>query len=231
MQRRVIAPVATALTLLSLPVAADPVVVELFTSQGCTLCPPADEILHALARHPELIPLALHVDYWDYIGWEDTFANPAFTARQEAYASQAQERMVYTPQIIIGGKERVVGADVLHVMGTVVDYMGQDAPVDLTLSREGDEFHIAAHALTPVSAPLVVQLVRYIPEARVEIERGENAGLTPIYANIVTAWDEVALWDGQADLALSLPADGAEPAVVILQQEGPGEIIASAVLR
>lgn len=231
MQKDLIAPAALALAMLAAPVAADPVVVELFTSQGCASCPPADEMLRALARHDELIPLALHVDYWDYIGWADTFGDPAFTARQEAYARHANERMVYTPQLIIGGTERVVGADVLHVMGTVVDYLGQAPQLEVQFTREADAFHISAPAVGGLAAPVLVQLVRYIPEAVVEIARGENAGLAPVYVNIVTSWDEVALWDGLADLSLSLPAEGDLPAVVIVQAAGPGEVLAAKVIR
>lgn len=231
MQKDLIAPAALALAMLAAPVMADPVVVELFTSQGCASCPPADEMLRALARHQDLIPLALHVDYWDYIGWADTFADPAFTERQEAYARQANERMVYTPQLIIGGRERVVGADVLHVMGTVVDYLGQEPDVDLSFSRDEAGFHISAPATAGLDAPVLVQLVRFIPEAVVEIARGENAGLAPVYVNIVSSWDEVAAWDGRADLSLDLPAEGDLPAVVILQAEGPGEVLATKVIR
>ena len=104
---------AAALSIMSLglPGAAQdsPVVVELFTSQGCAACPPADALLGELARHEDVIALALHVDYWDYIGWEDVFARPEFTQRQHAYGHAAGSTVVYTPQMIVGGQERVVG--------------------------------------------------------------------------------------------------------------------------
>ena len=86
-----------------------PVVVELFTSQGCSSCPPADELLREMSKRPDVIALAFHVDYWDYIGWKDEFAHPGFTKRQKAYAKAAGERMVYTPQMIVHGVVRVVG--------------------------------------------------------------------------------------------------------------------------
>ena len=86
-----------------------PVVVELFTSQGCSSCPPADALLHELSKRDDVIPLALHVDYWDYIGWKDSFAQPAFTARQRGYAQASGRRAIYTPQMIIGGQFDVVG--------------------------------------------------------------------------------------------------------------------------
>ena len=80
-----------------------PVVVELFTSQGCSSCPPVDAYLHELAKQPNVIAIALHVDYWDYIGWEDSFADPAFTKRQRKYAHVQNERVIYTPQLMING--------------------------------------------------------------------------------------------------------------------------------
>ena len=94
---------------------AAPVVLELYTSQGCSSCPAADALLEELADQPGLLPLALHVDYWDYIGWADTFAHPGFTERQKAYARAAGERMIYTPQMIVGGVARVEGNDATAV--------------------------------------------------------------------------------------------------------------------
>jgi hypothetical protein len=98
------------LIILSAPSLAQdrPVLVELFTSQGCSSCPPADALLHKLARRDDVVALALHVDYWDYIGWKDTFAKAAHSARQRAYAREAGRRMVYTPQMIINGADHVV---------------------------------------------------------------------------------------------------------------------------
>ena len=92
------------------PVTAEPVVVvELYTSQGCSSCPPADEFVAMLASDPRILPLALHVDYWDYIGWEDKFAQAKFTDRQHAYAKAIGSRTIYTPQLIIGGQDRIEG--------------------------------------------------------------------------------------------------------------------------
>ena len=94
----------------AVPLQAEPVVVvELYTSQGCSSCPPADEFIAMLASNPQILPLALHVDYWDYIGWEDKFANPKFTDRQRAYARDIGSRTIYTPQLIIGGSDRIEG--------------------------------------------------------------------------------------------------------------------------
>lgn len=206
-----------------------PIVVELFTSQGCSSCPPADAMLHDLSRMDGVIALALHVDYWDYIGWPDSFASPHHTARQEAYARANGERMVYTPQIIVGGQDRVVGGDAMAVMERLHAHADATTPVELSLRQDGDRLVIEAPAL-PLPRPLDVQVVRYVPEDEVVITGGENAGLTMAYSNIVTSWDKVGAWTGAEPLDLSLPLEGTEPVVVLLQEAGPGRIRAAATL-
>lgn len=213
----------------SLPAAESrlPIVVELYTSQGCSSCPPADAMLSDLARMDGVIALSLHVDYWDYIGWPDSFASPAHTARQEAYARAAGERMVYTPQIVVGGRDRIVGGDAIAVMERLHALAGATTPVDLRLRREGDRLLIEAPAV-PLPDPLAVQVVRYDPWEEVAITAGENAGLTVSYSNIVTSWETVGAWTGAEDLRLVLPLAGSEPVVVILQEPGPGAILGAA---
>ena len=104
--------VFAAFAAISVPATAQsPVVVELFTSQGCSSCPPADKLMHELAKRDDVIALALHVDYWDYIGWKDVFAQPEFTARQRAYARLGNRKMIYTPQMVINGRDHVVGSN------------------------------------------------------------------------------------------------------------------------
>lgn len=203
-----------------------PVVVELFTSQGCSSCPPADAILADMARMDGVIALSLHVDYWDYIGWPDSFAAPGHTKRQEAYALAAGEQMVYTPQMIVAGVDRVVGGDAMGVMERVHAHANATTPVDLRIMREKGDLRIEADAV-PLPQPLEVQLVRYIPEDEVVITAGENAGLTMEYHNIVTSWETVGTWDGADDLAMTLSIEGSQPAVVILQEPGPGQIRAA----
>jgi hypothetical protein len=205
-----------------------PVVVELYTSQGCASCPAADEYFSTLASHPDVIALALHVDYWDYIGWKDDFAQPRFTERQKTYARAIGSRMIYTPQIIVGGSDRVEGNQPAEVAALVERHRAQAPDVNLSLSRQGNQLLVKAEALRPLEDPLRVQLVRYRPEETVAIERGENAGRTMTYHNIVTSWEPVGDWTGEAPLSINLDVPGDDPAVVILQEAGPSDIVAAA---
>ncbi|MGB8621410.1 MAG: DUF1223 domain-containing protein [Paracoccaceae bacterium] len=208
-----------------------PVVVELYTSQGCSSCPPADKILSALADRDDVIALALHVDYWDYIGWKDVFADPANTKRQKAYARAAGSRMVYTPQMVVEGAEHLVGHRPMELAELIQKHSAVSSPVTLTLSRKNGNLLITARAEPPLDHEVVMQLVRYIPEQTVDIKRGENAGRTISYSNIVTEWTSVAKWDGRAPFSMSFPAKGGEPVVAIVQEPGPGPILAAARLR
>ncbi len=210
--------------------ARSPVVVELFTSQGCSSCPPADDLLRQLATREGVIALALHVDYWDYIGWEDTFAQPGFTARQHRYAMQAAESSVYTPQIIIGGVDAVVGAKPMQVMDLIAAHGRMDSGIDVSLTEVPGGYVIEARSRLTLETPVVVQLVRYLPLESVEITRGENAGRRIDYANIVTSWQALATWDGSSPLHIEAAAETGGPAAVIVQVDGPGAILAAAAL-
>ncbi len=209
--------------------AQEAIVVELYTSQGCVACPPADAFFQALAQDPRVIPLALHVDYWDYIGWADSFANPRFTERQKAYARAAGSRTIYTPQFIIAGGDRIEGYEPQATEVRMEQGLAGVPPatVRLTVMRQGDTLVIRAEADPPLDAPVRVQLVRYQPEETVTIERGENAGKTVTYRNVVTSWEMLGEWSGQEPLDMTAPAPGDQPSVVIVQDEGPGPIRAA----
>jgi hypothetical protein len=202
------------------------VVVELFTSQSCSSCPPADALLREMAGLDGVIPLALHVDYWDYIGWVDSFASPAFTARQERYAQANGERTVYTPQFRIGGTDTVVGADGMAVMTHVRTHAGLTPTVRLSVLPDGDQLDIQAERISGAE-PLMVQVVSYTPEAAVEILGGENNGLSAVYSHIVTDWVLAGRWEGADALSLRVARPAAGPVVVILQADGPGLIRAA----
>ena len=205
------------------------VVVELYTSQGCSSCPPADDILRALAPRDDVIALALHVDYWDYLGWVDLFGKAEHTARQQAYARVAEAKMIYTPQMIIGGTDHIVGSRPMQVMDAVQAHASQPYPFDLRLGRSGDL--VSLNAGPGAVGVYDVQLVRYLPHQSVAIRNGENAGNTVDYANIVTSWVVLGQWDGAAPLAMQVQAGGPEAVVAIIQQAGHGAIMGAARLR
>ncbi|MGH1413024.1 MAG: DUF1223 domain-containing protein [Pelagimonas sp.] len=208
----------------------NPVVVELFTSQGCSSCPPADALLHDLAGRDDVIPLALHVDYWDYIGWKDVFAKAQFTKRQKGYARAGGWRTIYTPQMVINGAEDVVGSRPMKVTDLIRKHSKQAPRVDLNVSRSGGKLLITARALQ-TGEPCDIHIVRYEPLQDVKITRGENAGRSLTYSHIVKDWQKVARWDGQGTYQSQLPLKGKGPVVVILQEPGHGAIVAAARLR
>ena len=212
--------------------APSPVVVELYTSQGCSACPPADRMLADMIGHDEILPLALHVDYWDYLGWKDGLADPMFTRRQKAYARAKGSRMIYTPQMVIDGRHFIKGAHPGEVAEQIAMARMQPRQVRLSLSAEGDgRFRLEAEPLPGlVAGPMQVTLVHYMPLKTVEILRGENAGSRIDYANVVTFWKPVAEWDGRRTLQIDLRAEQDRPGAVLLQRACFGAIEAAARL-
>ncbi|QUS35407.1 DUF1223 domain-containing protein [Falsirhodobacter algicola] len=207
------------------------VVVELFTSQGCSACPAADALLEELVQDPRIIALSLHVDYWDYIGWADSFAKPAFTDRQKAYARAAGSRTLYTPQFIVDGQDRVEGTQPQMITELVSRHSADDGGVSLNLTREGTTVQVAATAERPFPQPVRVIAVHYTPEAEVDIRTGENAGRSIVYRNIVTEWTAIQDWNGSTPLTAEIDAPTDGKLVVLLQKPGPGDILQAAVLN
>lgn len=121
---------------------AAPVVLELFTSQGCSSCPPADALFAELARRDDVIALALHVDYWDYLGWKDEFARPRHTARQKAYAKAARSRTIFTPEMIVQGEDRLKGHDAAAILADISSRQHAAPGAELTVGRDGDTLRI-----------------------------------------------------------------------------------------
>jgi len=204
-----------------------PVVVELYTSQGCASCPPADALMAELAKRPDVIGLALHVDYWDYLGWADIFANPAFTKRQKRYARAHGQKMIYTPQMIVAGTDMVQGNLAAEVLARIDAHSGAVPRVVLQATRHGARLVIEAEANPPLDRNAVIHLVRYLPHEAVEIERGENAGRAVVYHNIVSDWSTPAEWTGKDAIRLETALDGEQPVVVIVQEAGPGAVLAA----
>lgn len=209
------------------------VVLELYTSQGCSSCPPADALLEELAAREDVLPLALHVDYWDYIGWADTFGRPAHTARQKAYVHVAGGNSVYTPQMVVGGVEHIVGFKPMKVADLLAQHRATMGSVDLQAVAEGNMLRItvAPHDGAVLPERIMIDVVGYTPEAKVAIGHGENAGETITYANIVTSWEHVGRWNGKAGVELTAPMPNAPRAAVIVQVEGPRRVLAAAKVR
>ncbi|MBT56487.1 MAG: DUF1223 domain-containing protein [Mameliella sp.] len=207
-----------------------PVVVELFTSQGCSSCPAADDILAELSDRDDVIALALHVDYWDYIGWKDVFAKHAFTRRQKAYARTGGWKMIYTPQMVVNGVDDVVGSRPMKLTKLISKHAAMPSHVDLDVSRNGDSINIRAEARGGLR-PCDIHVVRYLPQEQVMIAKGENAGRTLTYTNIANSWDVVARWDGRGVYEGSVQVNEGEPVVVLVQDPVDGHIVAAARLR
>lgn len=219
-------------TVLAQPLAAqDKAVVELYTSQGCSSCPPADAILADLAKRSDVIALAFHVDYWDYLGWADDLASPVYTQRQHAYAAAKNSRRVYTPQVIVGGTDHAVGSRAMQVMDLVQRHAATTNPVSVSLDRSGSTLRITAEARGNLNTNTVVQVVRYTPSTTRDIRRGENAGRTINYVNTVTELSTAGTWNTREPLQLQVSASGSDPVVVLVQQGTNGPILGAAELR
>ena len=217
-----------------------PVVVELFTSQGCSSCPPTDALVARLAGQPGVLPLSFHVDYWDYLGWADSFARPEFSARQEAYARAAGERSVYTPQLIVEGVDTAVSPGPAQLMGLIEAHQMSPALLNVQRRKQDGSDLIELMPLSDLEGQVDVSLIRFLPERRVEVRGGENDGRFITYTNIVLGMETLAKWDGSAPLRLNVRAGQAREGSfpddtrhVILVQIGlagselPGAILAA----
>jgi hypothetical protein len=202
-------------------------VVELFTSQGCSSCPPADAALRDLARRTDLVALTMPVDYWDYLGWHDTLAKPAFTARQRAYAATRGDRQVFTPQVVVNGTGACIGSDAAGLEQLI--QAGRPGPgVGIALSESGGTVAVEIAGATSGAGRGDSGEVWVLPVAKareVAIERGENRGKTITYANVVRGMTRIGEWRG-APLRLEVPlatAKGEGDAYVVLLQAPRGE--------
>jgi len=180
---------------------AQPVVIELFTSQGCSSCPPADSLLSEMIRNnPKLIALTLPVDYWDYIGWKDTLASPAFTARQKAYAATRSDHQIYTPQAVVNGVSPVVGSDRDEIEAASRTSFGKDGALSVPLAANPNDNGLSVDlGAAPQGAPRAgtFWLFQIARERTVAIGRGENSGHRVTYANVVRHMRRIGDWTGQ----------------------------------
>lgn len=217
-----------------------PAVVELFTSQGCSSCPPADALVGALAQErPDLILLSMPVDIWDYVGWKDTLAKPEFSARQKHYSQTRGDHQVYTPQAVVDGSVHLVGSDRPHLLAAVDDTAATRrgaATPSLTLSEKGGMVvaEIGASG-ADLGRGAGVWLLRVVKNRTVHIGRGENSGRQVTYTNVVRSIARMGHWTG-APARFEMPApearsDEADGYVVLVQKgwgDSLGPIIAAA---
>lgn len=201
--------------------AANPAVVELYQSQGCSSCPPADAVLNALADRPDILALSFAVTYWDQLGWKDTFASPAFTRRQWDYAHAGGRSFVATPQMVVNGRGAVTGNDRTQVDEAIRRFARP--ATGPAIARDG-----AAASISRGKGKAVVWLVRYDPRTiAVPIRAGENGGRTIAHRNIVRQLVRLGQWTGAA-ARFAIPAAPAGLSSAVLIQEGAGGPIVAA---
>lgn len=210
-------------------------VVELFTSQGCSSCRNADAYFVELARRDDVVALAMHVDYWDYLGWRDTFGLPENTVRQLEYAEVFGKRRIYTPQLVVNGAAEVLGSD-RHGAEAAISAATLLVPVEMRAGSGTMEISVGARP-RPGGVRTMIRLVLFSSVVRVAIARGENAGETIAYHNVVRAMRPIGMWDG-APVKITLPIDelmgnGVDGCAVLVQEDlpqGPGAILGAAKL-
>ena len=201
------------------------VVVELYTSQGCSSCPPADEIFRELAKQDDVIALGLHVHYWDYLGWKDNFAQEKFARRQEYMnISMSSRYRRVTPQMLFNGQTQVAGARREKIAEQIRAMRAQRPLARLEMTTRGDELELRVKPLSGKTGPSDIHLVHYLEKAVVPIERGENRGRTLHYANVVSSWDTIGQWNGRDPARFRYKLRSDEPFAVIVQGRDFGPI-------
>ncbi|MGB7287783.1 MAG: DUF1223 domain-containing protein [Salaquimonas sp.] len=214
-------------------------VVELFTSQGCSSCPPADAALKQMNDNGEILGLALHVDYWDRLGWKDTFASPQNTERQRAYAIPLNVRAIYTPQAIINGRTHVTGSKKVEILNTANSYakQGKGLVIDINLTATTNAINVSIDQ-SEIAKHATLYAYYFNPASEVAIKRGENAGKKITYSNIVGTVETIGMvGDAGFDTEFSI-ADirqkGYKGCALILQAKtadgGPGPILGATVI-
>lgn len=209
-------------------------VLELFTSQGCSSCPPADRLLGELAKDGTLVALTLPVDYWDYLGWKDTLASPKHSKRQRGYSAMRGDREVYTPQVVVNGVSHVLGSDKAAIERAIADSKNKAMTVPVTLALNGDKLTVSVPEREGARGEIwLCGVARTVPVA---VGRGENSGRSLTYHNVGRRWVRVGEWNGSAQSWVvpvsELKADGVDMAAALLQSgtvEKPGPMLGAAV--
>jgi hypothetical protein len=227
------------LTIAGQPQGSHPVVVELFTSQGCSDCPAADRIVAELAKRKDVLALSLPITYWDMLGWKDTFATEANTYRQKSYARTMHRSGIYTPQIVVDGKVDVVGNQRDRVMAAIANRHSEIAaeqPVNLTLNIASGRVEITIPAAPRgTQKPLgTIWVMRTLSSATVNVQQGENRNHQLSYANLVRELHRAGEWTGEPmkiDVPIATGKSRHDGLAVVLQSHDYGEVLAAAMIK
>ena len=202
-------------------------VIELFTSQGCSACPPADKVLARLAKDPDTVALTFAVDYWDYLGWRDTYAKPEFTRRQREYAKARADHAVFTPQAVLNGRSAAIGSREEEIRASF-DVMRDngETPGLAVAARIQDDRVVVTLPAKENPGEAAVWIAGYLPPKTVDIGSGENRDTSVTYINVVDRMQVVGMWSGQA-MTLELPLadvapEGTAGLAVIVQAKKDG---------
>ncbi|HFB55336.1 MAG TPA: DUF1223 domain-containing protein [Hellea balneolensis] len=229
------APSSTKIAAHTSPAVQPTTIVELFTSQGCASCPPANKFLATLLDDPNVLTLSYSIDYWDYLGWKDTFGKSEFSARQRTYGQQWGGR-VYTPQMVVNGEAHSKKFTKRQLLKHRLPKAGSDpASYDIKIVQADDKIEVS---IPPTNIPpkgavdnaVTVSAVRYIPGLQtVSVKRGENKGRDLVLSNIVTQCDPIGTWNGAKEFSTQIDALATGEALVVLVQTEPGGPIVAAV--
>jgi len=204
------------------------VVVELYTSEGCSSCPPADNLLTKLSEYDDILALALHVDYWDYLGWKDEFAMEKFTNRQAVYNSVLPSRYrLVTPQMVFHGQSQIAGAKPKQVNKTLEKLHKQSDKISLGVEKKDTFFHISIDPRGEAVSKADIFIVQYKPLQISKVKAGENRGKTLKHTNIVTSWERIGQWNGQVGFTIKQPLQDIDSSAIIVQVSGSGPILAA----
>ena len=207
---------------------ADKVVVELFTSQGCSSCPPADRLVGELAARDDVIALSFHVDYWNYLGWDDPFSSAASTNRQREYRAASGLRYIYTPQLVIGGAAQEVGSHRGKVL-RAIERIRASRQVKVNISHPDKKTAVVSvGAGEAPSGPATIWLLAYDKEHTTDIGRGENSGVKLVNTHVVRKTRRIGEWNGK-DIKISLPIammgiEKQDGCAIVVQSKNGGRI-------
>jgi hypothetical protein len=202
-----------------------PIILELFTSQGCSSCPPADKVLAKLTDDKRIVGLSFHVDYWNDLGWKDPYSLPAWTERQHAYARALNDTRVYTPELVVGGAAGMVGSNVAAISNAVAK---AERPALLTASATWSKEAVEITTTAPAGADVFVAI--YETGRTNKVPRGENSGTTSAHKNVVRRFERVAVAGKPGTLKIPLDAAWSNVAAVVFAQRPDKKIVSSRLL-